>query len=128
MTKRELSKRKNKSTIYTIYENNIEHAYSLAEAFSKDLQQLSELRDKYRTNTYMWELVDKVFHKVAGVWFMTAYNRCIMLKEDAYKVSLREYNLLANDIDKLSYARGKINSVISLINYLEENNLGIRSI
>ena len=128
MTKREFFKRKNKVIAYEVYTDTVHHAYEVADEYYMSLLELIDKKDKYRTNTHIWELLNQLYNEVTVYHITNSYYRCIMSKETPYKVRFNEYGIMYKDIQKLVECLGKIEATFNVINYLEENELGIRSV
>lgn len=127
MTKSEFFKRKNRDKIYQIYKDVIYSAYEFSDKYYDCLNQIKAFKDKYRMNNYIWEMLDRVELDCSSNYEMDAYCRCQQLKEKAFYVNTVQYDVAQIDIVKFTKAIGKMEQLIDLITYLEDNELGVRS-
>jgi hypothetical protein len=128
MTKRQFFKRKNRKYIYSIYENIVERAYDLSQDYYNNVEYLQKLKKKYRTNTYIWDILSSVEYNSTGGTYHCSATRCQQVKSTPYKVDIRAYDVLNTDIARLSLANGKMRSVYTIVENLENNELGIRAV
>ena len=128
ITKRQFFKRKNRKLIYSIYENAVERAYELSQEYYNNVDYLQELKGKYRTNTYIWDILSALEYNSTGASYHCSATRCQHLKSTPYKVDVKAYDVINIDITKLSAANGKMRGTFNIIEELEKNDLGIRSV
>lgn len=128
LTKKQFFKRKNRKHIYSIYESTVDRAYELSQEYYNNVDRLQELKGKYRTNTYIWDILSSLEYNSTGAGYHCSATRCQQIKSTPYKVDIHTYNVLVTDITKLSATNGKMRGTFNIIEELEENDLGIRSV
>lgn len=127
LTKKEFFKRKNRKHIYSIYESTVDRAYELSQEYYNNVDHLQELKGKYRTNTYIWDILSNLEYNSTGASYHCSATRCQQIKSTPYKVDIQTYNILSNDITKLSAANGKMRGTFNIIEELEHQELTIRT-
>lgn len=127
MTKKEFFKRKNRKQIYSIYEDVVDMAYELSQDYYDNVEYLQELKSKYRINTYIWDILSSLEYNSTGASYHCSATRCQQIKSNPYKVDIQTYNILSNDITKLSAANGKMRGTFNIIEELEHQELTIRA-
>ena len=128
MTKREFFKRKNRGAVYGIYEDVVNRAFDVSEEYHNNIKMLRNYKSQFRMNTHMYEILERLEKDVTSSFEYCAYLRCQGLKADNYKVTPVIYDVIDMDIYKLAGATGKMRGVFYLIQYMESNELGIRSV
>ena len=127
ITKREFFKRKNRKHIYSIYENAVERAYELSQEYYNKVEYLQELKKKYRTNTYIWDILSALEYNSTGASYHCSATRCQQLKSTPYKVDVKAYDVINVDIARLSDANGKMRGTFNIIEDLEHSDLTVRA-
>lgn len=125
--KREFFNRKNKKRIYSIYEEVVDRAYELSQEYYNNMEYLQELKSKYRTNTYIWDILSSLEYNSTGASYHCSATRCQHLKSTPYKVDTTTYSVIITDITKLSAANGKMRGTFNIIEQLEHQELTIRA-
>lgn len=127
LTKKQFFKRKNRKHIYSIYEGTVDRAYELSQDYYDNVEHLQELKGKYRTNTYIWDMLSELEYNATGAGYHCSATRCQQIKSTPYKVDIQAYNILLNDITKLSAANGKMRGTFNILEELEHQELTIRA-
>lgn len=125
--KRKLFKRKNRSTLYHMYENEVHTLASLAERFEGKLKTIRELKHKYKNSEHIYNLLSKMESNMNCSFYNCAFYEGQLIKSSSYIVDVNVYQSLPELIIRLIGAIGEMNSLIDTINYLERNELGVRS-
>ena len=128
ISKKDLFKRKNRNTLYDIYENSVDTLASLAEQFEAKLKTIRNLMSQYKSNSYIYDMLCKVVDEVDSSYYNCSLYVGQVIKSSNYFVDLKAYQQLDNHNARLVRAIGKMESIIDTIIYLENNNLGVRSI
>ena len=128
ISKKELFKRKNRNTLYNIYESSTTTLTSLAEQFEAKLRTIRNLKNQYKNNSYIYDMLCKVEDNMDSSFYNCSLSIGQLIKSSNYIVDLKAYQRLGNDNARLLRAIGKMESIIDTINYLERNELGVRSI
>ena len=128
ISKKELFKRKNRNTLYGIYENSVDTLASLAAPFESKLKVIRNLLSQYKNNSYIYDMLCKVVDDVDSSFYNCSLYRGQLIKSSNYIVDLKAYQCLDNHNARLVRAIGKMESIIDTIIYLESNNLDVRSI
>lgn len=126
LTKKEFFKRKNRKYIYSIYESTVDRAYELSQEYYNNVDHLQEWKRKYRTNTYIWDILSDLEYNSTGGGYHCSATRCQQIKSTPYKVDIHAYNVLITDITKLSAANGKMRGTFNILEELEHQELTIR--
>lgn len=126
--KKELFKRKNRNTLYHMYENSANTLASLAEQFEAKLRIIRKMMNQYKTNSYIYDILCKVEDDMDCSFYNCSLYVGQVIKSSSYIVDLKTYQCLDTHILRLSRALGKMENIIDTIRYLENNNLGVRSI
>lgn len=125
--KKEFFKRKNRKHIYSIYEDVVDRAYELSQDYYNNVEYLQELKSKYRTNTYIWDILSSLEYNSTGASYHCSATRCQQIKSTPYKVDIQTYNILIADITKLSASNGKMRGTFNIIEQLEHQELTVRA-
>lgn len=128
ISKKELFKRKNRNTLYHMYENSVNTLASLAEQFQSKLKTIRDLKNQYKNNSYIYDMLCKVEEDADSSFYNCSLYIGQLIKSTNYIVDLRVYQNLDNHNARLLRAIGKMESIINTIHYLEMNELGVRSI
>lgn len=128
ISKKELFKRKNRNTLYHIYENSANTLASLAEQFESKLKTIRNLKNQYKNNSYIYDMLCKVEDDMDTSFYNCSLYIGQLIKSSNYIVDLKVCQCLGTDNARLLRAIGKMESVIDIVNYLERNELGVRSI
>jgi hypothetical protein len=127
LTKRQLFKRKNRSQLYTIYEDTITAAYEIAERYESELTTLRNRKADFRSNTHIWNILNGTELDNTRTFESCAYIKCCSLKRNAVTVTVSEYQSINDDIYMLSKAIGNIRAVLDFVNYIERKELTVRA-
>ena len=127
LTKRQFFKRKNRKHIYGIYEDIVERAYNISDDYYSNLDRLQEFKEKYRTNTYIWDILSVLEYNITHSAYRCSGTRCQQIKSTPYKVTIQAYDMLNTDIEKLTYANGKMISIFTMLENMEKNDLTVRT-
>ena len=127
LTKRQFFKRKTRRTLYDTYRYVVERAYDLSQDYYNNVKYLQELKGKYRTNTYIWEMLADLEYNVTGGSHHCSATRCQQVKSTPYIVDAKTYNVLNSDIMVLSIANGKMRGTFNVIEELEHKDLTVRA-
>ena len=128
ITKKELFKRKNRTTLYHMYENSANTLAVLAEQFEAKLRTIRSMMNQYKNNSYIYDMLSKVANDMDSSFCNCSLYTGQLIKSSNYVVDLKAYQCLDAHHARLSRAIGKMESVIDIINYLERNELRVRSI
>lgn len=128
ISKKELFKRKNRNTLYHMYENSVNTLAALAEQFESKLKTIHNLKNQYKNNSYIYDMLCKVEEDTDSSFYNCSLYIGQLIKSSNYIVDLRIYQSLDNHNARLLRAIGKMESIINTIHYLEMNELGVRSI
>ena len=128
LTKKELFKRKNRNTLYSIYEDSANTLAALAEQFEAKLRTIRNMMNQYKSNSYIYDMLCKVSNDVDSSFYNCSLYIGQLIKSSNYIVDLEIYKYLDNHNARLLRAIGKMESIIDTINYFERNELGVRSI
>ena len=128
ISKKELFKRKNRNTLYHMYENSVNTLASLAEQFDAKLRTIRDMMSQYKNNSYIYDMLCKLEDEMDSSFYNCSLYIGQLIKSSNYIVDLRVYQCLDNHNARLLRAIGKMESIIDTINYLERNELGVRSI
>lgn len=128
ISKKELFKRKNRTTLYHMYENSANTLASLAEQFETKLRTIRDMMNQYKNNNYIYDMLRKVADDMDSSFYRCSLYIGQLIKSSNYFVDLRVYQCLDTHNARLLGAIGKMESIIDTINYLERNELGVRSI
>ena len=127
LTRREFFKRKNRKNIYCIYEDVVDRAYELSQDYYNNVEYLQELKSKYRTNSYIWDILSSLEYNSTGASYHCSATRCQHIKSASYKVDVNAYNIINTDIERLSTANGKMRGTFNIIEQLEHQELTVRA-
>ena len=128
ISNKELFKRKNRNTLYQIYEDNVNTLASLAERFEGKLKTIRELKHQYRNSEHIYNLLSKMESNMDCSFYNCPFYEGQLIKSSSYFVDVDVYRTLPELIIRLRSAIGEMDSLIDTINYLERNELGVRSI
>lgn len=128
ITKRKFFNRKNRKEIYHNYKLTLNHAFNISEDYITKLRQLRDLKDTHRMNTHIYEMLCKVERDVTSDYVDEAILRCQSLNKNNYIVDSGIYEQIMYDMTYLRLTIGRMSGIITMIKYLEDNELGIRSV
>lgn len=128
LSKKELFKRKNRDALYLIYEDSANTLASLAEQFESKLRTIRNMMNQYKNNSYIYDMLCKVENDMDSSFYNSALYIGQLIRSNNYIVDLEVYQYLNNNNSRLLRAIGKMDNLIDTINYLERNELGVRSI
>ena len=126
--KKEFFKRKNRNTIYHIYENSASTLASLAEQFEAKLRSIRKYKDQYKNSEHMFDILSKLESDMDSSFYNVALYEGQLIKSSPYTVNINVYQHLDNYNARLLRGIGMMDNLINTINYLEMNELGVRSI
>lgn len=127
LTKKQFFRRKNRKQIYSIYEDVIDRAYELSQEYYNNVGYLQELKNKYRTNTYIWGILSSLEYNSTGASYHCSATRCQHIKSTSYKVDIKAYSVINIDIARLSAANGKMRGTFNIIEQFEHQELTVRA-
>ena len=127
LTRRQFFKRKNRKYIYNIYQSTVDRAHEVSQEYYNNVERLQSFKNKYRTNTYIWEILSDLEYNTTGASYHCSGTRCQQVKSTPYKVDIQAYNVLINDIAKLSAANGKMRGTFNILEELEHQELTVRA-
>lgn len=128
ISKKELFKRKNRNTIYNMYEGSVNTLASLTERFKARLKTIRELKHQYRNSEHIYNMLSKMESNMDCSFYNCAFYAGQLIKSSSYIVDVDAYSSIPELILRLMGAIGEMNSLIDTISYLEQNELGVRSI
>lgn len=128
ISKKELFKRKNRTTLYHMYENSVSTLASLSEQFGAKLKTIRNMMNQYKNNSYIYDMLYRVADDMDSSFYNCSLYVGQMIKSSSYIVDLRVYQSLDTHNARLLRAIGKMESIIDTVNYFERNELGVRSI
>lgn len=128
ISKKELFKRKNRNTIYNMYEDSVNTIASLTERFNGKLKTIRELKHQYRNSEHIYNMLSKMESNMDCSFYNCPFYKGQLIKSSNYIVDVDAYSSIPELILRLMGAIGEMNSLIDTINYLEQNELGVRSI
>ena len=128
ISKKELFKRKNRNTLYQMYENEVHTLASLAERFEGKLKTIRELKHQYRNSEHIYDMLSNMESNMNCHFYNCAFYEGKAVDSINYIVDVDVYSSIPELILRLMGAIGEMNSLIDTINYLERNELGLRSI
>ena len=115
ITKREFFKRKNRKQLYNIYDDVIKKSYELSNDYFNNLETLNEYKSEFRTNTYIWDMLEALEYNVTHPAYLCSATRCQQIKSTACKVDTSTYAILIIDMNKLSAANGHMEELFNII-------------
>lgn len=127
ISKKKLFKRKNHNSLYLVYEDSVNALASLAEQFEAKLKTIRNMMNQYKSNSYIYDMLRKVADDMDSSFYNCSLYMGQLIKSSNYIVDLKVYQYLDNYNARLLRAIGKMDSIIDTINYLERNELGVRS-
>ncbi len=127
MTKREFFRRKNRASLYNIYENAISRAYDLSERYLTKVNILRNRKNDFQTGSHIWILLNNLEKDITSSFEYYACLRCNSLKQTAFKVNMKEYDEVILDTQKLANAIGKMETMLDIVDYMERNTLKMRA-
>lgn len=128
ISKKELFKRKNRNTLYDMYGDSVNTLAALAEQFESKLKTIRSMMNKYKSNSYIYDMLCKVSNDIDSSFYNCSHYIGQLIKSSNYIVDLKQYKYLDNHNARLLRAIGKMESIIDIVNYFEKNELGVRSI
>lgn len=128
ISKKELFKRKNHNTLYHMYENSANTLATLAEQFEAKLKSVRKYKDQYKNSEHMFDIISKLENDMDSSFYNVAVYEGQLIKSSHYVADINVYQCLDNYNARLLRGIGMMDNLINTINYLEMNELGIRSI
>ena len=128
ISKRKLFKRKNRNILYHIYEDSVDTLASLSEQFEAKLKAIRNYKDQYKNSEYMFDIISKLEDDMDDSFYKVAVHEGQLIKSGHYVADINVYQYLDNYNSRLLRGIGMMNALIYTINYLESNELGVRSI
>lgn len=127
ISKKELFKRKNRNTLYHIYEDSANTLASLADQFEAKLKTIRNMMNQYKSNSYIYDMLCRVADDMDSSFYNCSLYIGQLIKSSNYIVDLKAYQCLNIHNARLLRAIGKMESIIDTVNYFERNELGVRS-
>lgn len=127
ISKKELFKRKNRNTLYHIYESAVSDLAGITEQFNGKLNTIRKLKNQYKNSEHIYHLLDAMENDMSSGFYSCPFYRGQLIKSSNFIVDVREYQSLNLDIARLTRAVGTMESLINTLTYLERNELGVRS-
>lgn len=128
ISKKELFKRRNRNTLYHMYEDGANTLASLAEQFEVRLKSIRNYKDQYKNSEHMFDILSKLEYDMETSFYNEAVYEGQLIKSSHYVADLNVYQHLDNYNARLLRGIGMMDNLINTINYLEMNELGVRSI
>lgn len=128
ISKKELFKRKNRNTLYHIYEDAVNTLASVTEQYEAKLKTIRELKDKYKNSEHIYHLLTAMENDMTSSFYVCSFYQGQLIKSSNFIVDLKVYQCIHNHIARLLRAVGTIGSLIDTLTYLDRNELGVRSI
>ena len=128
ISKKELFKRKNRNTLYHMYEDAVNTLAGVTEQFEAKLITIRELKNKYKNSEYIYNMLHKTEEDMLGSFYQCPTYQGQLIKSSHFVVDLTVYQYLHNYIDRLVRAVGQMDCLINTVNYIEANGLGLRII
>lgn len=126
--KKEFFKRKNRNTIYNTYQKSIHTLNSLAEQFEAKLKYIRNYKDQYKNSEHIYDMLCKLESDMDSSFYLVALYEGQLIKSSHYIADINVYQYLDNYSIRLLRGIGMMDNLINTIEYLERNNLGVRSI
>lgn len=127
LTRKQFFRRKNRKQIYSIYQSTIDIAHEISQEYYNNVERLQLFKNKYRNNTYIWDILSALEYNATGAGYHCSGTRCQQIKSTPYKVDIQAYNILITDISKLSAANGKMRGTFNILEELEHKQLTVRA-
>ena len=127
ISKKELFKRKNRNILYHGYENSVDRLSSSAEQFEEKLKIIRNMMVQYKNNSYIYDMLYKVADEVDSYFYNCSLYVGKLIKSSNFIVDSEAYQYIDNHNERLSRAIGKMENIIDIVNYFEENELSVRS-
>ena len=128
ISKKELFKRKNRSTLYHIYEDVVNTLASITEQFNGKLNTIRNMKNQYKNSEHIYHLLDAMENDMSDSFHSCAFYHGQLIKSSNFIADIKVYQYLHNYILRLERGIGTMGALIDTINYLERNELGVRSI
>lgn len=127
ISNKELFKRKNRNTLYQMYEDSVNTLASLAERFNGKLKTIRELKHQYRNSEHIYDMLSTMESNMNCHFYNCAFYKGKSVDSINYIVDVDAYSSIPELILRLMGAIGEMDSLIDIINYLEQKELGVRS-
>lgn len=128
ITKREFFKRKNRNTLYHIYEGAVNDFASITEQFNGKLNTIRNLKNQYRNSEHIYHLLDAMENDMSSSFYRCTFYEGQLIKSSNFIADMKIYQSLNTHISRLTRGVGVMESLINTLTYLERNELGVRSI
>lgn len=128
ISKKELFKRKNRNTLYHMYEDAVNTFASVTEQYEAKLKTIRELKDKYKNSEHIYHLLTAMENDMTSSFYLCSFYQGQLIKSSNFNVDLKVYQNIHNHIARLLRAVGTMSSLIDTLTYLDRNELGVRSI
>ena len=128
ISKKELFKRKNRNTLYHMYEGAVNTLASVTEQYEAKLKTIRELKDKYKNSEHIYHLLTAMENDMTSSFYLCSFYQGQLIKSSNFNVDLKVYQNIHNHIARLLRAVGTMGSLIDTLTYLDRNELGVRSI
>lgn len=127
ISKKEFFKRKNRNTIYHIYENSVNVLASVTEQFNGKLNTIRNMKNQYKNSEHIYHLLDAMENDMSDSFHSCAFYHGQLIKSSNFIADIKVYQCLHNYIARLERGIGTMGALIDTITYLERNELGVRS-
>ena len=126
--KKELFKRKNRNTLYHMYEDAVNTLASVSEQYEAKLKTIRELKDKYKNSEHIYHLLTAMETDMTSSFYVCPFYQGQLIKSNNFTVDLKVYQNIHNYTARLLRAVGTMSSLIDTLTYLDRNELGVRSV
>ena len=128
ISKKELFKRKNRITLYHMYEGAVHTLASITEQYEAKIKTIRQLKDKYKNSEHIYHLLTKMENDITNSFYLCPFYQGQLIKSSNFTVDLKVYQNIHNYTARLLRALGSMDSLIDTLTYLDRNELGVRSI
>lgn len=128
ISKKKFFKRKNRKAIYEVYEELVSLYNSVARSYYDNLKVIRKYKDQFKDTGHIYELICMVEEDVTWPSNINTCHKGLVVDDINYIANVEYvYRYTPNYIDRLSYNIGKMSSLISILEYFDSNDLGVRS-
>lgn len=128
ISKKELFKGKNRTTLYHMYEDAVNTFAAVTEQYQAKLKTIRELKDKYKNSEHIYHLLTAMENDMTSSFYLCSFYQGQLIKSSNFTVDLNVYQCIHNHIARLLRAVGTMGSLIDTLTYLDRNELGVRSV
>lgn len=128
ISRKHLFKRKNRITLYHMYEDAVNTLASVSEQYEAKLKTIRELKDKYKNSEHIYHLLTAMENDMTSSFYLCPFYQGQLIKSSNFTVDLKVYQTIHNYTARLLRAVGTMGSLIDTLTYLDRNELGVRSI